>query len=391
MDKHEFEILYPLGKTRLFHTFPRRGLISDLMLPGAVLYKIFASRVRRTRLKHRRAGGHDTVISIGNIEVGGNGKTPFAIYLIRRLVDLGHRPIYVSRGFKSSAEKLGVVTVLIPESFESQSWAVPGVRVLRVGSGPLTRAIGDEGAVVMTQCSRIPLLFCRDRQRAIDVAREMFDPTHIVIDDAFQTWAVARDVDVVLLDAADPLGNGRLVPAGSLREGPEVLARAHVVGFNDLGSGVDLRAMSNWVSSLTGRQIPVFGIRRSLSILDTDSRTPVKMNEGPSASMSSVGRPERFERALLGLGIDLRVSIRLPDHHRYDRSDIDRIERMLSDRGVHQLVVTEKDWVKLRELDRLPGRLWVARLELDIVGEDPVLLCEKPQALPAAFSTRRST
>ena len=101
--------------------------------------------------------------------------------------------------------------------------------------------------------------------------------------------------------------------------------------------------------------------------------------------MSSIGRPDRFENALRDHGINLPLSIRFPDHHRYQPADIRRVVSLLVEKKIPHLVVTEKDWVKLREMGEPPVNVWVSRLELDIVGDDPFEICEKPQAVPTAF------
>jgi tetraacyldisaccharide 4'-kinase len=101
------------------------------------------------------------------------------------------------------------------------------------------------------------------------------------------------------------------------------------------------------------------------------------------AALSGIGRPARFEKALLEKGLDVRLSLRYPDHFVYGRSDVRRMEEILARRGLGTLVTTEKDWVKLRELLPLPAELRLARVEIDITGDDPVLECEKPQASPA--------
>ncbi|UCH84997.1 MAG: tetraacyldisaccharide 4'-kinase [Candidatus Latescibacterota bacterium] len=387
--KPKTRVVYLRGRSK---RIPPGGVVSLAMLPGAMVYKIASGFVKSARIDRGGAPSEcSTVISIGNIEVGGNGKTPLAIHMVNKLIAGGKRPVYISRGFKSEAERLPVVTVVVPERFGGPLTVPPGVRVLGDDAGrPVTPKIGDEGAVVMMRCPA-PLLFCRDRARAIQIAREMFDPTHVILDDAFQTWAVARDIDIVLLDARAPVGNGRLLPAGTLREGPEALRRAHIIGFNFVttpdgsDSGHDLNELSRWVSRYAGWSVPVFGIRRSVTLIDTGSRRAGGTIDGSAAAMSSIGRPERFEKMLRSLGVNLPLAIRLPDHHRFDQSDIQQVESLLQRKRIRQLIVTEKDWVKLREIGPPAVSLWVTRLELDIVGEDPVALCEKPQAVPAAF------
>jgi len=395
------DVVYPVGGSR-FSRVPSHGsFLSGAMRPAAFLYAGVSDIVRRIRLEGRReAGVSAVVVSVGNLEVGGSGKTPVAAYLVNELARRGCRPAYVSRGFKSDAERLGAVTVLLRRSAEPAGWVSSGVRLLREDAEGLSRSIGDEGAMVAARCPGVPLAFSRDRQRAVEVLCALFNPTHVVLDDALQTWSVARDVDIVLLDAGRPLGNGRMIPAGSLREAPGALSRSHVVGFNgiEIGrEGVDpqerLAFLREWTHEMVKRPLPVFGIRRLLSFREppvdpaahSDGGTPAPP-EGRFAALSSIGRPHQFEESLRVHGLAIGLALRFPDHHRYRRSDVVGIEQILASRGIDGVVTTEKDWVKLREIGPPRAKLRVARLELEIVGDDPVAICEKPRALPAAFA-----
>ena len=361
-------------------------MLSHVMLPCSLLYKTISGLTRAVRTKRRREIERaPLVVSVGNIEVGGNGKTPFAIHVVERLAARGYRSVYVSRGFKSEAGSLDVVTVLVPESEAVPRAVRPGLRILRPGFRRLARAVGDEGAMVAMRCPEVPLVFSRDRRHAVEVACEVFDPTHVILDDSFQTWSVARDVDIVLLDSAHPLGNGRVVPAGSLREDPDALRRADAIGFNGLERAEHLDALSDWVRRTVERDIPVFGVIRGLSFIDAGTGGTRECPAGRSAALSSIARPSRFERSLVENGLDLCLSLRYPDHHKFDPHDIRCIDTHLANRGIKHLITTEKDWVKLRDVGVPVVMPVLARLELRVVGEDPIPY-EKPQGEPAALS-----
>jgi tetraacyldisaccharide 4'-kinase len=273
--------------------------------------------------------------------------------------------------------------------------------MLRSGAPGLSDAIGDEGAMVASRCPNAPLAFSRDRRRAVEAVSALFAPTHIVLDDAFQTWPVARDADIVLLDAEHPVGNGRIIPAGSLREGVRALARADAIGFNGIesapGGGIAgeavaiderLSRLRDWTRQTVRREVPVFGIRRRVSLArpaaDAEGFAGGEEFEGPAAALSSVGRPRRFEESLVRLGVRVGLALRFPDHYRYGASAVRRIEGLLAERGLGALVTTEKDWAKLREIGPPRVDVRIARLELSVVGDDPLRICEKPRGVPAA-------
>jgi tetraacyldisaccharide 4'-kinase len=400
-DRESYEVVYPAGGSHFSRTPPAGSFLSRVLVPASLVYAGVSGLVLRARMKGRRKTGDAVVVSVGNLEIGGNGKTPFAAYLVSELARRGWRPAYVSRGFRSEAERLGGATVLVPHSAEPGGSCPPGVRILRSGAPGLSEAIGDEGAMVASRCPDAPLAFARDRRRAVEAVGALFAPTHIVLDDAFQTWPVARDADIVLLDAEHPVGNGRIIPAGSLREGVRALARADAVGFNGIeaapGSGIEgeaggtderLSRLREWTRQTVRREVPVFGIRRRVSLArPMESGLAYAAGEefeGPAAALSSVGRPRRFEESLVRLGVAVGLALRFPDHYRYGEWAIRRIEAELGKRGLGVLVTTEKDWVKLREIGPPRVDIRIARLELDVVGDDPLRICEKPRGVPAA-------
>jgi tetraacyldisaccharide 4'-kinase len=396
LGKSPYEILYPAGGGSIHRAPATRGALSTALSPASFLYGLASRTLRDRRMGRRRSLDVSTVVaSVGNLEVGGNGKTPLAIHLLNALVSRGDRPVYVSRGFRGQAERVAPVTVLVPLDIEPSRLPEASVRLVRQDAEGLSRVVGDEGAVVTERCPRVPLVLSPNRRSAIRTACAMFEPSHVILDDAFQTWGLHRDVDIVLLDAEMPLGNGRLLPAGSLREWPEALARADAIGFNGLVSADGLVPLRKWAVDLVGREVPVFGIRRTLSLTRVvrgaetseekrSAAADASDKEGPVGVLCGIGRPSRFEGSLAALGLDIRVSLRYPDHYRYTDDDVRRVDYLLSQRNIGYLITTEKDWVKMREVEPLSAAVGVARLELDIVGDDPVDICGKPRVTPAA-------
>ena len=379
---HSYEVVAPAG----LHAEPlgEHPLFGPLSSAGEVLYRIGSSTLRRLRTGGRsRSRSSATVVSVGNIEVGGNGKTPFAIHLLQHLRAAGYAPVYLSRAFSGVAEHIGAVTVLVAEGTDVAPASDAGVRFVNRDSAGLAHEIGDEGAMVALRCPRVPLVFARRRAQGIALAERLFRPTHIVLDDAFQTWAVARDVDIVMLDAREPFANGRLLPAGRLREAPEALGRANAIGLNGYDDSVDIDAVRARVLALCGRSVPVFGVYRDIEVVEP-AGDAVARPDGAVACLSSIARPGRLEEQLTGAGFDVRLAIRYPDHYRYGAADVAHIARLLEERDLRSLVTTDKDWVKLREFPPLRG-LVIARLRLRLTTAEVLHHIEKPQAVPAAF------
>ncbi len=380
-------IVYPLGRPWLgSEAWPRR---TAFLAPAAIAYRLGSLSLMRLRRKRERAlSSSASIISVGNLEVGGGGKTPLCIYLLESLVRGGYHPVYVSRGYRSGSEKLDMTTVVLQEEPLQCPSPRAGLRFLTRRALGLHEAVGDEGAMVAARVPEAPLLFSRRKDRAVEAAIELFKPTHVILDDAFQSWGLRRDSDIVLLDARKPFGNGRLLPAGTLREGLEALRRADWIGFNDIedpGELDDLRASlrraSIWADS--DPPVPIFGIRRRLSFSLAAGSTAGPAGR-PVASLSSIARPERFDRSLVQLGCDVRLSIRYPDHHDYAREDLTTVQSLIGENGLTELVTTEKDWVKLGDMPLPAGTAYIARLETEIVGQNPIGQMMKPQATPAA-------
>jgi len=346
-----------------------------VLVPASWAYQTVSNAVRSTRSADVPALPVGvTVVSVGNIEVGGSGKTPLAVYLLANMYAADCRPVYISRGFGGISEKLGVVTVVPGAGDDFDRVIRPGVRCLRRGMPGLAAQVGDEGAMVAGRLPEVPLLFCADKRRALEVAGDVFGPTRVVLDDAFQSWGVPRTIDIVLVDGRRPFGNGWLLPAGRLREPPEALERADFIGVGGIEDESHLSAVRESVASVAGVRKPMFGIRRRIEILDSRAT----LVEGKAyAALSAIGRPDRFEAQLAGVQNGLELSFRYPDHHRYTKKDLDWISGEAGKRGIDTIVTTEKDWVKLSDLDPPGGRFAVARLTLELFGDDPLAYIEE--------------
>lgn len=374
------------GRTKI--VYPRKRMVAAedrsagsraLLVPAAWIYRLVSTGQKK--LKHKPVGtyGAVAIISIGNIEVGGGGKTPFCIHLLEALTREGYRPVYASRGFKSESERLGAVTVVLPKEPASVLSIEAQIRFVRRDAALLDRVVGDEGAMVAWRLPQVPLVFSSCKTKAIKAAISLFDPTHIILDDAFQSWGLYRDLDVVLLDARKPFGNGRMLPAGTLREEPSALSRADWIGFNDLPDREDLPALEESIDKATSCKKPVFGILRH-ACLQSPEGDPCDPIDGPIASLSSIARPDRFDQSLERCGCDVRLSIRYPDHHGYGNDDAQIVQALLREHKVAGVVTTEKDWVKLRDLESVSSTISIARLELEIAGGNIVDRIKKPQA-----------
>jgi tetraacyldisaccharide 4'-kinase len=349
-----YQILYPRGR-RASRTALQRSL-RPVLVPVSWLYAALGDTARRLRALERPPTPPDvTVISVGNLEVGGSGKTPLCIHLLERAIAAGKPAAYVSRGYGGRAERFDGVTVVghWPGDPERVRW-LPG------DATDLAAEVGDEGAVVSARAPRALLAFSRDKAAAVDLVAQALRGGVVVLDDAFQSWGVGRDVDVVLLDSAHPFGDGWLLPAGSLREAPEALSRADVVVLNGAGDESAVADVRSRLRRVSGRDIPCAVMTR-------------RVEPGVAAgecvvTASAIARPQAFEQSVVAQGVAIETALRFPDHHRFVPEDVKAIRDACA--GRCRCVVTEKDWVKLRELGCSEPEFAIARLDVAVDDMD---------------------
>ncbi len=357
------------GEGRYRFLTPARMLSS--LSYGAVLE--IRDRVRRRR---RRRGGDETgptVISVGNLEVGGGGKTPCTIAIARHLLETGKSPVVVTRGYRSLAEKSGRI-VIVPDRWEKPEVDNPvfvseleflkeiGDKSGKTGYGLLAEALGDE--TLLYRSRGIPVVIDRKRDQGLRVAGLFMGATHVLLDDAFQRIVPTKDIDILLLDWEKPFGNGRLLPLGTLRERPSAVGRADKIVFTRAG---DRRIPAEAAALVDGK--PVFFARYIVSGLEGRSGVmvdPGSLRDHDIALFSGIARPESFESSVIGLGLSPGISFRFDDHHRYSRRDIISMIREAGEGAA--FVTTEKDRGKAQSLFPQETSVYSLILDLELDG-----------------------
>lgn len=332
---------------------PGSGGASNALLPLSWLYRAVVA-VRNARYD-RGAGilrAPLPVVSVGNLTVGGTGKTPIVAEIVGRLARAGHRPAVVSRGYGGRA---GRGPLLVRDAS---------------GAGPGPAVTGDEPWMLAARFPGIPVLVGSDRYRGV-VAAAAEGAGVVVLDDGFQHRRLARDLDIVVLSGEHPLGNGRLLPAGPLREPPSSLRRADLLVLvceEEPSSGPQDHAV--------GEPIPRFGIlrarRRPLGFVAADGSAAPRPER--AVAFCGIGDPASFRRTIERLGVSLAEFAGFPDHHRFSNSEIAALLARARSDGV-PLVTTEKDLARLH--DRLPGSPLAERilaLRIDLAFSDEAAL-----------------
>ena len=300
------------------------------------------------------------VVSVGNITLGGTGKTPAVIHLSKRYRAAGERVAILIRGH--GGESLSGVNV-VHDGFE---------RLLGF------EQVGDEAVLLAERLGDVPVLAGKDRRLTAAEAVDAYGATVLVMDDAFQYRRLAIDTHIVLLDATNPFGTGRLFPAGTLRDPPSYLNRADQLWLSrldhpDAEPPEELTVKLNGIAP--GR--PVFRAHHTPARLWRflgGAEQPLAALEGQKVlGMAGIGNPGAFWATLHSLRIAELVEAPFPDHHAYQQSDIARAAKLAQDSGCTAVVTTEKDAVRLGLWPASGPPLWVLGIELMFSGPEPPL------------------
>ena len=336
----------------------RQAIVAGL-LPASLAYR--AGQCVRNAFWHfaKRRVPFKT-ISVGNLTVGGNGKTPFTLFLASRLQARGMSVGIVSRGFgriaggqPAALVSDGTIINLSPEQ------------------------AGDE-PVMMAKSFRGPIVVARRRIDGVRLLGEIAHPDVIILDDAFQHRALARDVDLVLINRERGFGNGHLLPAGPMREPLRAIRRADAAiivssGIPDRASAITSRQMRtiSQITTLRATLRPKTLVHYEQGVC---SEMPIAMAGRRVLAVSGLANPSGFYAMLHEIDTDLIGVLEYPDHHVYNPSDWQTIVKAAADADM--VLTTEKDLVKLEKFPFALDSLYALRLEVVMSAEDAARLDE---------------
>jgi tetraacyldisaccharide 4'-kinase len=341
------------GKLR----WTQRAMVAGL-LPASVLYRA-GQKLRNTFWHFAKKRVPIRTISIGNLTVGGNGKTPFTLFLAARLQAHGLTVGIVSRGFARTRKDRAAIV--------SDGTAIK-LRPEEAGDEPL----------MMAKSFRGPIVVARRRIDGIRLLTEIAHPDMIVLDDAFQHRALARDVDLVLINRERGFGNGHLIPAGPMREPLGAIRRADAAiiissGIPDRPSAINahqLKTISK-ISTLRATLRPKALIHYAQG---NWSEEPIAMAGRRVLAVSGLADPSGFYAMLHEIESDLVGVLEYPDHHAYNSADWQTIVKAAANADI--VMTTEKDLVKLGKFPFARDSLYALRLEVVMSAEDVARLDE---------------
>jgi tetraacyldisaccharide 4'-kinase len=334
------------------------SVVTLALTPFSSLYGA-AMKARRALYSSGRPRVHELgapVISVGNLTVGGTGKTPLVEWIAGELAKAGMRVCILTRGYGKTNP---TTRVIVSDGQEILADAAAA------GDEPLLLAENLKGQAAVISDP--------DRVAAADWALKNLQAEVFVLDDGFQHLRVARNLNILTIDATNPWGNGKLLPAGILRESPAELTRADCIVItraDDLNSTEGLRREI----AKQSKQVTIFSSRMKLAGLrpihpGKTLVSPEEIKASRIAAFCGLGNPESFFSLLRRDGYQLVHTKVFRDHYRYEQTDVDDLERAAITHGAQLLLTTAKDEMKLRSLGfQLP--CYSADIAIGIEDED---------------------
>jgi tetraacyldisaccharide 4'-kinase len=288
------------------------------------------------------------VVSIGNLTVGGTGKTPAVELAVRTLGELGLRPGVLSRGYGRRGGGVQVVADAASIRLDAEE-------------------AGDEPFLLARRLPGVPVVVGANRYEAGRLARARFGVTAIVLDDGFQHRTLHKDLEIVMARARQPWGNGRLLPGGPLREPLTGLTRANVV----VATGARRPADATEVTDALARVAPAVPLLTAVHVptecFESSAMRLMPLSvlgSGRLVAFAGIGSPAGFRRTLDESAARAVDFLEFPDHHWYTAEDLARLERRAAELNADAFVTTEKDWVRLRRLPAMKRPVYVLTVRL---------------------------
>ena len=287
------------------------------------------------------------VVSIGNITVGGTGKTPSTIVLAAEAFTRGQRPCVLTRGYGG---RLKGPVLVGPH--------------LSVGD------VGDEAMLIATALPHVPVIKCADRYKAgMFALKELrYEPDMFILDDGFQHWRLERDLDVVLINSMNPFHNGKLLPTGRLREPLSELKRAGAIVLTHADESGSIEELRTRVQALCPDCRVFYSSHRPTVLRTSDGEVkPLDSLKGVKVyAIAGIASPGAFFDSLSRLGANVVGTISYRDHHMFTEADVTRMVREAEESSAKWIITTEKDIMRLRPYASLIERFISMGVEFQV-------------------------
>lgn len=323
-----------------------KGLLANVVVGMLYLFSLVYRSLLELKLAFYRWGFlkkfklNCRVISIGNITVGGTGKTPTAQRLAAAIRDMGYRVVILNRGYRAKWKgSVGVVS--------------DGKKIYMTAA-----EAGDEAFLLAKNLPNVPVLIGADRAVTGKYAEEKLGADVVILDDGYQHWRLVRDLDILLVDAINVFGNSYMLPRGTLREPLSHLDRADVCLLTkvDQADEANCALIKETVAGCNARAIIVESVHSPkgfIEIADWYKGIPGKeiavetLTDKKVVAVSAIGNPASFEQTISDIGAIVAESVRFPDHHDYTMIEMQSVLDKALENGAEAIIITDKDAVKI--------------------------------------------
>ncbi|MBU2063372.1 MAG: tetraacyldisaccharide 4'-kinase [Candidatus Omnitrophica bacterium] len=323
----------------------RDGLLFSALIYGVVLNVwFFLFRYRLIKAKKSKI----KVISVGNITLGGTGKTPLVEMIARRLIRNNIKTAIISRGYKGRKNSAGLF-------------------------------IADEIQTLKNELKQVQVIVDSNRLRAIARAQDTYGCRAVVLDDAFGRLEVKKDLDIVCIDSGELFGNGRILPAGILRLPLKFLERADVFVLTNIDPAkmncaeieISLRKHNPHAQIYKARHVP----SSLTSLQDGAVMDLTQLRDKKVALLCGIAKPENFERTVQQLGAEVSLKFYFPDHHCYRRGELENAIDTCRRDSIKYLIITSKDEPKIAAADVLGAKnsktaILTLKIKLELIEDE---------------------
>jgi tetraacyldisaccharide 4'-kinase len=281
------------------------------------------------------------IISVGNITLGGTGKTPLVELIVRYLKIEGHRVAVVTRGYKRKADTMG-----------------------------------DEAHMLSRKLEGIPFIVDANRRRGIGRAIKEYAADTVVLDDGFQQWGIKKDLEILTIDAINPFGNGQLIPRGILREPLSSLKRADILVLTKVDLALDLKKTKDILRKINPKALILESAHIPLGFMPVDGTGELagvdKFIGKQVALFCGIADPESFRILISYLKIKVELFFRFSDHHNYSAEELRKITDSCREHNIKTVTTTEKDAARLQRLSltSLIEDGWFLKIALRLKDEE---------------------
>jgi tetraacyldisaccharide 4'-kinase len=315
------EYLYNLASDKISGIFP--SIFNFFLLLLSFLYGLairiilFLYKTKVLKIYHFNC----KIISIGNLTLGGTGKTPLVEIIARHLVKKGLKVVILSRGYK--------------KGFSPQK--------------------ADEASMLSENLDGVPVLVGRSRIENVKISIRDYNAQVILLDDGFQHWRLHRDLDIVVIDCTNPFGNRRLIPRGILREPLSSLKRADIFVLSKVDFAQDnLNRIKSLIKDINPSSLIIETTHIPALLYEIKSRQVIdlsKIEDKDVCLLSGIADPRTFEKMIFNLGLKPELRFYFLDHYQYKKNDLENIVRSCGENKINTIITTEKDIYRIKAIN----------------------------------------